>query len=121
MIDLSVVIKFGLLLVRQQRQADALRELETAARLAPESARYAYVYAVGLDGSGRRSQAIDALERSLARHPYDRDTLSALVAFTREEGGPRRALDYARRLAALEPGNAEAEQLVKQLESEAAR
>ena len=111
----------GLLLVRQQRRADALHELETAARLAPDSARYTYVYAVGLDGSGRRKQAIDVLERSLGRHPYDRDTLSALVAFTREDGGPRRALDYARRLAALEPGNAEAQQLVNHLEAEASR
>jgi tetratricopeptide (TPR) repeat protein len=111
----------GLLLVRQQRQADALRELETAARLAPDSARYAYVYAVGLDGAGRRAQAIEVLERSLGRHPYDRDTLSALVAFTRETGGPRRALEYARRLAAVEPGSAEVQQLVERLEAEASR
>ena len=111
----------GLLLVRQRRPADALRELEAAARLAPDSARYAYVYAVGLDGSGRRTQAIEVLERSLGRHPYDRDTLAALVAFTREAGGPRRALDYARRLAALDPGNAETQQLANQLEAEASR
>jgi predicted Zn-dependent protease len=64
----------GLLLVRQKRQADAIRELEAAARLAPESARYAYVYAVGLDGTGRRKQAIEVLERSLLHHPNDRDT-----------------------------------------------
>ena len=111
----------GLLLVRRQRPVDALRELETAARLAPDRARYAYVYAVGLDGSGRRKQAIDVLERSLGRHPYDRDTLSTLVAFSREDGGPRRALDYARRLAALDPGSAEMAQLVKRLEAEASR
>jgi hypothetical protein len=59
------------------------------------------VYAVGLDGAGRRRQAIEVLERSLRRHPYDRDTLSALIAFTRE--GPETA------------------QLVKGLEAEAAR
>jgi predicted CXXCH cytochrome family protein len=111
----------GLLLVRQKRQGDALRELAMAARLAPESARYAYVYAVGLDGAGRRKPAIDVLEQNLGRHPYDRDTLSALVSFTRESGEPRRALDYARRLAALDPGSPEAAQLVKRLEAEAAR
>ncbi|HEX7217255.1 MAG TPA: cytochrome c3 family protein [Methylomirabilota bacterium] len=111
----------GLLLVRAKRQADALRELETAARLAPDRARYTYVYAIGLDGAGRRRQAIDVLERSLLRHPYDRDTLSALIAFTRESGEPRRALDYARRLAALDPGSPETAQLVKRLEAEAAR
>ena len=111
----------GLLLVRQKRMPEALRELETAARLAPESARYAYVYAVGLDGTGRRKRALEVLERSLVRHPYDRETLSALIAFTREDGGPSRALVYARRLADLEPTNPEVSQLVKRLEAEAAR
>ena len=111
----------GLLLVRQKRMPDALRELETAARLAPDSTRYAYVYAAGLDGTGRRRQAVAVLEQSLRRHPYDRDTLAALVAFTREEGDSRRALVYARQLAALEPGNPEVGRLVKRLEAEAAR
>ena len=41
----------GLLLVRQKRMAEALPELEAAARLAPERARYGYVYAVGLGGT----------------------------------------------------------------------
>jgi predicted CXXCH cytochrome family protein len=110
---------FGLLLVRQKRMPEAMRELEAAARLAPESARFGYVYAVGLDGTGRRKQAIEALERNLARHPYDRDTLSALIAFTHEESGPGRALVYARRLAVLEPTNPEVGQLVRRLETEA--
>lgn len=111
----------GLLLVRQKRMPEAMPELEAAARLAPESARYGYVYAVGLDGTGRRKQAIEALERGLVRHPYDRDTLSALIAYTREQSGPRRALAYARRLADLEPTNPELHQLVKRLEAEAQR
>jgi predicted CXXCH cytochrome family protein len=109
----------GLLLVRQKRMPEAMPELEAAARLAPESARYGYVYAVGLDGAGRRKQAIEALERSVLRHPYDRDTLSALIGFTREQSGPRQALVYARRLAELDPTNPEVRQLVRQLEAEA--
>jgi Flp pilus assembly protein TadD len=108
----------GLLLVRQKRMPEAMTELEAAARLAPENAHYGYVYAVGLDGTGRRRQAIEALEQGLARHPYDRDTLSALIAYTREQSGPRRALVYARRLAELEPTNAELHQLVGRLEAE---
>jgi predicted CXXCH cytochrome family protein len=109
----------GLLLVRQKRMPEAMAELEAAARLAPDNAHYGYVYAVGLDGTGRRRQAIEVLEQGLARHPYDRDTLSALIAYTREQGGPRRALVYARRLAELEPTNAELHQLVERLEAEA--
>jgi tetratricopeptide (TPR) repeat protein len=111
----------GLLLVRQKRLPEAMPALAAAARLAPESARYGYVYAVGLDGTGRRREAIETLERVLERHPYDRDTLSALVAYAREQGGPRRALPYARRLAALEPTNPELRQLVRRLEAEAPR
>ncbi len=111
----------GLLLVRQNRLPAAMPELAAAARLAPESARYGYVYAVGLDGAGRRREAIETLERVLIGHPYDRDTLSALIAYTREQGSPRGALPYARRLAELDPTNPELRQLVRRLEAEAPR
>src|SRR3989442_344720 len=111
----------GLLLVRQKRMPEALTELEAAARLAPESARYGYVYAVALNGTGRPKQAIEALVRVLSRHPYDRDTLAALIAYSREQGNPGQALAYARRLAELEPANTEVRQLVQRLESEARR
>jgi Tfp pilus assembly protein PilF len=111
----------GLLLVRQKRMAEALPELEAAARLAPESARYGYVYAVGLGGTGETKQAIGVLERVLARHPNDRDTLSALVAYERQQNRPRQALVHARRLADIEPTNAEVRQLVDRLEAEARR
>jgi tetratricopeptide (TPR) repeat protein len=82
----------GLLLVRQKRMAEALPELEAAARLVPERARYGYGHAVALSETGQPKQAIEVLERVLARHPYDRDTLSALVAYAREQGRPRQAL-----------------------------
>ena len=67
----------GLLLVRQKRAAHALAELEAAARLDPDSARYGYVYAVALHDAGRSTRALDALARVLARHPWDRDALTA--------------------------------------------
>ena len=111
----------GLLLVRRKQMPEALVELEAAARLAPDSARYGYVYAVGLHGTGRPKQAIEALLRVLARHPYDRDALSALIAYSREQRDPRQALGYARRLAELDPANAEVRQLVERLEAEAPR
>jgi tetratricopeptide (TPR) repeat protein len=97
-----------------------LLELEAAAQLTPESARYGYVYAVALNGVGQPKQAIQALERVLARHPYDRDTLAALVAYVREQNRPLQALPNARRLADMEPANAEARQLVERLEAETA-
>jgi len=106
----------GLLYVRRNRTPEALAELEAAARLAPESARYGYVYAVALNDAGRSKQATAVLQGVLARRPNDRDTLSALIAYSRQ-GDPRQALSYARRLAALEPANPEVRQLVEQLEA----
>ena len=98
----------GLFLVRQKRLPEAIPELEAAARLAPESARYGYVYAVALNGAGRPKQAMEALSACSVRHPYDRDTLSALIAYSREQGNPRQALDLcaaARRARAGERGS----------------
>jgi hypothetical protein len=59
------------------------------------------------------------LARVLARHPYDRDTLSALIAYSRERGDARQALGYARRLAELEPSSARLRELIERLEREA--
>ncbi len=107
----------GLLLVRQRRMPEAVAELEAAARLAPENARYRYVYAVALHGTGRAKQAREVLARVLARHPYDRDTLLALTTYAREEGDSPQALTYARRLAELEPSNTAVRELVERLEA----
>ncbi len=91
----------GLVMVRQKRVRESIEILGAAARLAPDSPRYGYVYAVALYSDHRTQEAVRALEALLARHPYDRDSLSALVAFHREAGDVRNALRYAQRLEAL--------------------
>jgi predicted CXXCH cytochrome family protein len=111
----------GLTLVRLKRQDEALSELARAAELEPDRARYAYVYAVGLDSVGRRADAIQTLKDNLARHPSDRDTLSALVSFNRESGAVASALLYAEQLAKIEPNNAELKSLIEALRREAAK
>jgi predicted CXXCH cytochrome family protein len=105
----------GLTLVRLKRQDEALAELARAAELEPARARYAYVYAIGLDSMGRRSDAIQALKDNLARHPNDRDTLSALIGFSRDTGDFAGALRYAEELAKSDPDNAELKSLIEQL------
>jgi Flp pilus assembly protein TadD len=105
----------GLLLVRQRRTGEAIAELEAAARLGPESARYGYVYAVALHDTGRPTPARQALARVLSRRPYDADTLSAAAAYALEQGDTDQALVHARRLAELQPANAEARRLVERL------
>src|SRR5262249_35987657 len=67
----------GLVLTRLKRPDDALAELQRAAELEPERARYAYVYAVALHSAGRGSEAMRVLKDNLAHHPGNRDTLQA--------------------------------------------
>jgi hypothetical protein len=64
----------GLLLVRANRHDEALEELREAAELAPESARFVYVYAVALNSLGDPAAARQVLEESQAtHHPDDPD------------------------------------------------
>jgi hypothetical protein len=62
----------GLLLVRASRHDEALPELRAAAELAPESARFVYVYAVALNSLGEPEEALRVLEEAQATlHPDD--------------------------------------------------
>src|SRR4029079_16173514 len=99
--DAGVHHVLGLTLVRLKRLNEALDELRRAAELAPEQARYAYVYAVALHSAGRGSEAMTALKDSLARHHDDRETLLALISFSCDAGDPRTALEYAEQLARI--------------------
>ena len=83
-LDAGVHHALGLTLVRLKRLNEALGELRRAAELAPEQARYAYVYAVALHSAGRGSEAVAVLRASLVRYPDDRDSLLALISFSRE-------------------------------------
>jgi Flp pilus assembly protein TadD len=104
----------GLLLVRRH-DPGALDELRQANALAPDSARYAYVYAVGLNGTGDAAQAFALLEAARRRHPADRSILSALISFAQQRGDRDAALRYARELAALSPDDDRLRALVRQL------
>ncbi|MDQ5908470.1 MAG: hypothetical protein QG599_561, partial [Pseudomonadota bacterium] len=92
----------GLLLIRQKRLPEAMAALAEAYRLGSDNPRYGYVYAATLNSVGQTVQAIQTLEKVLAKHPQDRDTLMALAGFQRAVGNLDAALDYARRLAALD-------------------
>jgi len=106
----------GLTLTRMKRPDDALAELRRATELEPNSARYAYVLAVALHSGGRGDEAMAILKNVLIAHPDDRDILLAIVGFARETGDAPTALDYARRLAHLMPGDRELDALIRNLE-----
>ena len=109
----------GLLMVRQKRGAQALELLGDAARGEPDNARYAYVYAIALNDAGKTLLAIEMLESSIKEHPYDRDSLSALVNFLQQSGDLVKALSYANRLDELEPNDPENREMLKHLREQA--
>ena len=108
----------GLALVRLKTPDEAVEELRVAAELEPDRARYAYVYAVGLDSIGKRVEAIAVLQASLKRHPNDRETLLALINFSRADGDAAAALRYAEALAKIEPDNEDLKRLIATLKQE---
>jgi tetratricopeptide (TPR) repeat protein len=107
----------GLVLTRLKRPGEALDELRDAARLAPDRARYAYVYAVALNSAGQREQAMATLKNILVDHPHDRDTIQAIVAFARDGGDFATALEYAKILAQLAPNDPGIKALIETLQS----
>ncbi|MGH7934324.1 MAG: tetratricopeptide repeat protein [Candidatus Binataceae bacterium] len=99
--DASLLYALGLLNVRKKRTARALDLFAAAARLDPSNPRYAYVYAIALNDAGDTKAAINILEGSIRLHPYDRDSLAALVSFCDRTGDQAKARRYTRVLDEL--------------------
>ena len=93
----------ALSLIRQKRVPEALARLEAAARLSPDDAHYAYVYAVALHDTGDVGKANEVLRATLARRPNDRDVLSALASYEAQAGDYASALGHVQALMKLEP------------------
>jgi tetratricopeptide (TPR) repeat protein len=117
--DAGLHHSLGLTLTRLKRPNDSLDELRRASEVEPERARYAYVYAVALHSAGRSGDAIEALKKNLARHPNDRDTLLALIAFNRDAGDIISALGYAEQLNSLTPDDINLTRLIQDLRNKA--
>jgi tetratricopeptide (TPR) repeat protein len=105
----------GLAYVRTKQPPAAMSELARAAQLAPDSARYAYVYAVALYSDGRKRDAIRALDRDAKRWPADRDILMALATMQRDAGNRAEARRALQSLLAADPEDREARALLEQL------
>jgi tetratricopeptide (TPR) repeat protein len=103
--DPSLLYALGLAMVREGQKAKALNLLAEAAKGDPSNPRYAFVYAVALNDAGESTAAIATLEGALKSHPYDRDSLGAIITCFAQAGDRKDALEYARRLYELEPDN----------------
>lgn len=105
----------GLTLIRLKQPGEALQELGHGAELEPGRARYVYVYAVALQSAGRSGEAMNALKAGLAKHPDNRDILSALTAFSRDAGDKVSALEYAGQLARIAPDDRDLANFIQDL------
>ncbi|MGR8953470.1 MAG: tetratricopeptide repeat protein, partial [Gammaproteobacteria bacterium] len=108
----------GLLRVRQGNLSKALQELASANRLAPENARYAYVYAVALHSTGKKQEALSVLDKMASHQPYDLDLLNALISMYREKGDAKAALHYAKKASEVLPDDTALKQLVMELKAD---
>ena len=118
--DAALHYALGLTLTRLKQTDAALAELSRAAELEPARARYSYVYAVALQSSGRREEALSVLKNALAKHLNDRDILTALINFSREAGDIVGALEYAERLTLVSP-NPELARVIEDLRRQATK
>jgi predicted CXXCH cytochrome family protein len=111
----------GLTLTRLKHREAALEELRKGAELGADQARYSYVYAVALHSAGRIAEAMMVLKENVAQHPDDRDSLVALVTFSRDGGDAGAALEYAERLARISPQESGLAALIKELQRQAGK
>jgi Flp pilus assembly protein TadD len=104
--------------LRQYDYPGALDPLRRASELAPDNARYAYVYAVALNSTGASGQAVAVSDEAHRQHPTDRDVLMALVSIARDTGDFGTALRYARELVTHDPADTRLRALVSDLEKQ---
>jgi predicted CXXCH cytochrome family protein len=95
----------GLSLVRQRKPDAAREELRRASELAPEVARYGYVYAVALQQAGEQSEAQRVLGDVLGQHPYEVDSLTAAAVWAIKRDDRRAAIGYLTTLKLLRPND----------------
>ena len=87
-----------------------------AAYLWPHVAqRFAYVYAVALNGARKSAAALAEIDRALAHEPDNRDLLNAAFTFRRDSGDTAGARKYAERLVERYPNDPDAQQLKQAL------
>ncbi|WP_158002553.1 cytochrome c3 family protein [Methyloterricola oryzae] len=79
----------GLLQVRRKDLSAALVSLKRAVELAPENARFVYVFAVALDSAQRHKEAMSTLKTGLQHSPSDRALQQLWSLWSGNESAPR--------------------------------
>lgn len=113
----SLYHALGLLQARNNQLGTAIETLGTAARLAPDVARYSYVYGVALHSAGQADEAIKALTAAYEQHPRSTEIIHMIASIYRDQGDKKEALNWARKLTALNPADQQAKQFILQLQN----
>jgi Tfp pilus assembly protein PilF len=91
----------GLQQIRLGDTKAGLASLKRAAELEDEGSRHRYVYAIALNDTGSKSEAMSVLEALNSRHPGQADVLNGLLAFARDAGDRRRYEQYRTQLVTV--------------------
>lgn len=94
----------GLAWIRERRYDEAVLELRAAVQAgSAQDSRYVYVLAVALHDTGKKKEAMKILDGALRIRPYDRDLLTAGIAYAREAGDEKLAKLYLENLSRAVP------------------
>jgi len=104
---------YGLFLVRKQNYSGALPYLKTAIQQLDAQPRYAYVYAIALDGLGRTDEAIETLVKANQRWPNQYDLLMTQIIYLEKTGNTMSVYKYMSALSYIAPTAPDVKQLVK--------
>ncbi len=115
--DAALHHSLGLSFVRRKDITGALRHLARASELRPDYARYAFVYGVALQSAGRPDLGLAVLKAAHERRPGDRELLIALATMNRDRGDRSSAIEFARKLVALDGDEPGAQALLAEFEA----
>ena len=105
----------GLLETRSGESETALKYLQQAAALETLGTRHRFVYGIALHDLGQPAEAIVQLQSLLRSVPQSEEVLLALTNYSAELGQRENALNYARTLTKIAPGNRSYQQLYQSL------
>jgi tetratricopeptide (TPR) repeat protein len=106
----------ALSLVRQQKTDQAITSLKKALEYGQGNAQYAYMLAIAYNSTGRPQPALDTLTDALQEHPRNAQLLQAMATIARDDGQYAKALNAAKRLVELAPGNRRYQGLLRQIQ-----
>jgi tetratricopeptide (TPR) repeat protein len=105
----------GLAQIRSGMRMQGLSSLRQAYELAPDAARYAYVYAVGLHSEGHVVEALATLKEAHERFENDQDILFMLARIYLERNEREQAMIYGNKLDRLMPGSPPVQALLQEI------